>query len=459
MTFDPEEYSQQELHLLGVTSLEASTPPVTAEATSIIDGVYPDVPGDDLDIPEPEDDFSLASYTPPTTRVALYTPPPKPHEVQVDPIDVVIQRQAIEYRTGYDGTAEELFADASFTKPKTLLLTGNGLWAYVNQPFAKLLHVYSNISFQAHHTKLAPKWQLLIPKMPGSMYAQILSLFRHFTVRQKMDRTTEAMTQIYWDNNKREYFINIPDQEVTGAHVTFRFDNNDPRCFQEGVYKVFDIHSHNTMGAFFSGTDDRDETAWDQFFGVIGTISANSHTAKFRFGINGSFQEIDRDELIDMSTFTEDAEFPEEWLERIKFPTPVSFQTSTSPTTWGGSTPSAAWDSRQTGYGGNHWATDPGYHDRRDFENSWYNQSRESEKYRGQTSSYYYPKGRAPYGGSRGEWFNYFLINIFDVISNPKQGARLLNGLANCNLAPGLIAHQMRTVLGQLESKIRKSLR
>lgn len=386
-------------------------------------------------VEEDDDDFEG-----PRGVTRYYTPPKQIHEVKIDPIDVEIQRAIVEYRSGYDGSTADLFQDTTITKTKTMILSGNGLWCFVKTPAFKLLHVYSPISFQAHHTNLEPKWELNIPKLPGHLLTQILSLFRHFTIQGGMDRTTEAMAQVYWDNNTQEYFINIPDQEVTGGGVHFNFELNDHRCFLDGVYKVFDIHSHNTMSSFFSGVDDRDEKESDQFFGVIGTIGADNHTWRWRFGVNGSFVEIPVEELVDLTSFTEQGFFPEAWLERIRFPKPVEFATPAVVHSYYGESPErAAWWDRNTGESSADW---------------WHNRGNNLNYARtGGGTDRFYPKGTPPYGQSRGEWFKYFLMNLKDVLTTPKQVTKLLALAISGPMSSNDIMHRVRTLVGQMQSK------
>jgi hypothetical protein len=91
---------------------------------------------------------------------------------------------------------------------------------------------------------------------------------------------------------------------------------HNPRIEKDGVIKVLDIHSHNTMGAFFSSVDDADEKG-NQFYGVIGKITATGYDNLFRMGIDGNYHTIERKDLIDESSIVEALSFPEEWLTKV----------------------------------------------------------------------------------------------------------------------------------------------
>lgn len=79
------------------------------------------------------------------------------------------------------------------------------------------------------------------------------------------DLTRESIVQIW----KREegYVIVYPKcAEASKARIQYSFPLDS-----EGVY-VMTIHSHNTMPAFFSPIDDRDELSVPGLYGVIGEI-------------------------------------------------------------------------------------------------------------------------------------------------------------------------------------------
>lgn len=53
--------------------------------------------------------------------------------------------------------------------------------------------------------------------------------------------------------------------------------------------QVMDVHSHNTMPAIFSVTDDQDEI-YPGVFGVIGNLDKEDPTMSIRVGYNGIFR-------------------------------------------------------------------------------------------------------------------------------------------------------------------------
>lgn len=232
-------------------------------------------------------------------------------------IRIPIERNLIEYRVDFNGDAMEVELPPS---KLVHFFQHDGEYAAIDLSFARLCVQATEEEWKGQYQTIKPNFKLKIPKLPGSMYAQILAFFRYYVIDKGISSVTEAMSQIYWDPETQEYFINIPEQEVTGGAVRYNFDKQDPRTQKKGVIRVFDIHSHNTMSSFFSGVDDGDEKG-RQFYGVIGNITATTHTEKFRIGINGDFHMITLEDVVDMSTFQETGvTFPEEWKAKVTIP-------------------------------------------------------------------------------------------------------------------------------------------
>lgn len=55
---------------------------------------------------------------------------------------------------------------------------------------------------------------------------------------------------------------------------------------------IYDVHSHNTMDAYFSDQDNRDESNGFRIFIVVGKLDMNTPQIRARVGIFGHFQEI-----------------------------------------------------------------------------------------------------------------------------------------------------------------------
>lgn len=149
-------------------------------------------------------------------------------------------------------------------------------------------------------------FELALPKIPRRYLDQIISFFRKLTEEHDF----EAYVQIFWDPKKEQYFLHCPEQEVSKGRVEYK-----PSDLIVKNILVCEIHSHNSMPAFFSPTDDKDEKKrGDRFFGVIGKLDTLSPQMKLSFIVGGG-----KRVFIEVEDLFEGESFPEEWLEKITY--------------------------------------------------------------------------------------------------------------------------------------------
>lgn len=101
----------------------------------------------------------------------------------------------------------------------------------------------------------------------------------------------ERMYHLHVDG--RQAWVTIPDQTMSGYRVAYRAGANgfDPTI-------ICDLHSHHSMPAFFSGTDDRDEQGFG-YYAVIGDLFSARPQLRLRLGVYGDFLELDPRDLFD----------------------------------------------------------------------------------------------------------------------------------------------------------------
>jgi len=147
-----------------------------------------------------------------------------------------------------------------------------------------------------------------LPRIPSDLMMKVISFFRHYT-HQGDDK--EAMLNIYWDKDNREFIADAPLQAVTKVSV----DSQISREFADERYiHYMDIHSHNSMRAFFSPEDDRDEKA-TRLYTVIGKLNEYVPEIKTRISNGGTYLEIDPTEVFEPLSVS----FPEEWKSKVCF--------------------------------------------------------------------------------------------------------------------------------------------
>jgi len=173
------------------------------------------------------------------------------------------------------------------------IIAKNGIFKKVE---TNILEGYFPVSGIPHLPAIQEQIKIKLPKkIPEEIYFKIFTFFSKFT--------TEVYAQIFWDGTK--YFIYIPKQVVSGASVEYERNVKLERKNK----LICEIHSHNTMGAFFSTTDDKDEQT-GIIYGVIST--GNLWSGKFRI----KYQDIGFE--LQISDIFEIEEPPREWWKQVK---------------------------------------------------------------------------------------------------------------------------------------------
>lgn len=124
------------------------------------------------------------------------------------------------------------------------------------------------------------EWERRIPKMPISLLKEIVAYF-------KEDLSKEAMVHIYYDTQTGNFRFRKAKGERSKVHINYEFVADMDLMTGKSIL-VMDIHSHNTMPAFFSPADDKDESYRPGLFGVIGNLHSTPHML-FRAGVDGKF--------------------------------------------------------------------------------------------------------------------------------------------------------------------------
>ncbi len=151
-------------------------------------------------------------------------------------------------------------------------------------------------------------------KVPIRMLHQIVDFFKR--VMEDMGGTTvrthgalEAMAHIVWNPAQPHiYQTRIPTQKVSAAAVDYEFDH-----LIEGDIIVVDIHSHNSMGAFFSGTDNNDDKKNTCYSGVVGKLDTANPQTIWRFNDLNHKIECELDAVF----AADEVKCPDEWMDKV----------------------------------------------------------------------------------------------------------------------------------------------
>lgn len=123
-------------------------------------------------------------------------------------------------------------------------------------------------SFRASMTAAFGEIEYYLPKVPGHIYAKAEAFFGYISKKYG----TEAMLQLYWNRNKREYELHCPMQQCSYTHVSCERDYKK----ELAQWLVMDLHSHGSINCSFSGVDDKDETG-TRFYGVFYGYNTKSY--------------------------------------------------------------------------------------------------------------------------------------------------------------------------------------
>lgn len=148
-------------------------------------------------------------------------------------------------------------------------------------------------------------------KIPYDYFEQISSFFRQVMKLKKADY--EAHAWILWSKEKG-YFISVPKQSVSKASVSFTYDDDS---LPPGSVIVVDLHSHNTMGAFYSGTDNNNDKSGIYYSGVIGKITDKDFEYVIRFNLYEDKMECKLEDIFEMPE-EKKVVVPQEWIDQIE---------------------------------------------------------------------------------------------------------------------------------------------
>ena len=147
-------------------------------------------------------------------------------------------------------------------------------------------------------------------KVPVEMFYQVHKFF--LAVMDLGPSSYEAQVFIVWNEKSKEYRIVVPDQIVSGAAVSY--DLKDQLDDSTDVI-IMDIHSHNNMNAFFSGTDNKDDRSNAWISGVFGKITTTlMDVFRFNDGKGGSI-EMSKEDIFEFNDI--EVDIPSDWVNRV----------------------------------------------------------------------------------------------------------------------------------------------
>jgi PRTRC genetic system protein A len=218
-----------------------------------------------------------------------------------------------EFLLGFNSYTVGKLEDSPMDKYYNWVFQGDGDYLIINNKIGKFTVKMTDIKHPGLPEDIGKSTvQLHVPKIPERIYNQIKSFFRDIADRMN---DAEAFAQIYYDTRENKYIVHVPEQTVSKASVRYDAEKNLNEIDRDRYIFVFEVHSHNTMNAFFSGTDNGDEKE-TKFYGVMGKIKDSVIDEKYRFMVNGKEFLIDKSMIFDL---TENKEtYPATWNTNVK---------------------------------------------------------------------------------------------------------------------------------------------
>ena len=188
-----------------------------------------------------------------------------------------------------------------FDKLYNHIIQGNGDFLLVNNKIANFIIKTLDVKRPGLAEELiGNSIELKVPKIPKKIYYQIVNFFKD--ISEKVGNS-EAFVQVYYDTTNKEYICHVPEQEVSPSSVRYDATKNLNVVDRKRYISVFEVHSHNTMAAFWSGIDNKDEQE-TKFYGVFGRIKDQEIDEKYRFMVMGKQIDLTKEHIFDFSKTT-----------------------------------------------------------------------------------------------------------------------------------------------------------
>jgi PRTRC genetic system protein A len=197
------------------------------------------------------------------------------------------------------------FDPENLTKLNTWVITRNGTWL-VQKNNSGYYGVRKNENgiptLPVANSLPVAFFDLTYGKIPNSILQQIVAFFREIMKRYN---DAEAFIQVYWDKEEGKYVCHVPKQKISKGSVKYDASENLSVVNSERYVFAYECHSHNSMGAFWSGTDNRDEKEL-RLYGVFGMLHQEEYANKHRFFVGEEEVDCSIDLIFDIPKQNED---------------------------------------------------------------------------------------------------------------------------------------------------------
>lgn len=180
------------------------------------------------------------------------------------------------------------------------LLAGNGVFIRAKRPELEA-QVPVSLCEVRGLAEIKPYVLFNLPSVPGELLTEMLMQSRQAVGEHS--QLNEIVFHLCWSGDRWQ--LEVPEQ--TQAHCRCKPVNDGPGSSYARA--LIEVHSHHNMPAFFSATDDADETGF-RIYGVLGQINSPYQSElRVRVGVYRNYLEIPADWVF---------ELPNEILDSIK---------------------------------------------------------------------------------------------------------------------------------------------
>jgi PRTRC genetic system protein A len=172
------------------------------------------------------------------------------------------------------------------------LIAANGIFLRAENPYLSAL-----IPVHAFDTPRIRGLEPLIPFVT-LRHTRLPEAILHATLADARtpQNCAEALIEVLYFFTLRDDTVSVVKPPQTGGLAHVRSDHT-PTLPADPV--VLELHTHGSMSAFWSDTDNRDEQGF-RFYAVVGHLDRDTPTVRLRLGIYGHFWEVPLRVLFDM---------------------------------------------------------------------------------------------------------------------------------------------------------------
>jgi hypothetical protein len=169
-------------------------------------------------------------------------------------------------------------------------------------------HIYSAVSKATEISGLGGAKETVeinssIPKLKHGMMKNIISFFADVYEEHK----SEAVVLLYLNMEGSRWGFLVPSQTVSGASAKYDMkktlfctdDSEVVSVVPAGYRQMGSIHSHASMSAFHSGTDDKDEFSFDGLHVTVGGLDEKKQSFACRWIAAGQEVKVQLEDIVD----------------------------------------------------------------------------------------------------------------------------------------------------------------